>query len=266
MPHVMSDHPITFSFGENWMDYLGSVRPESIEAAASDIAEWLGRDYVRGKTAVDIGCGSGIHSFCLHSMGARRLVSLDIDQASVDATIDFWRRAGEPGNWVVMRGSVLDEQFTRGLGKFDIVYAWGVLHHTGAMWDAVRAAADLVGPGGRLWMSLYTAGPNYETHLKLKQRYNASSRLGKKLMVWREIVRIMKHRRRQGKNPFTWNERCVRGMNVYHDLVDWLGGLPYEVAHPEEVVSRCAELGLAKVRVSVAGEGACSVYLFTRNA
>jgi len=265
-PHSRGGDPITFSFGENWKDFLGSVRPESIEAAQRDIVDWLGGAGFAGRSVLDIGCGSGIHSFCFYQGGAQQLLSFDVDRHSVEATQSFWRRAGQPANWTVMHGSVLDDGFTANLGRFDVVYSWGVLHHTGAMWEAVGRACKLVAPGGRLWISLYTKGPTYPVHLALKQRYNRASWLGKKWMAWTEILRIMRRRMKQGQNPFTWNERRIRGMNVYHDLIDWLGGLPYEVADADEVIQFCAPRGLKPDRVFRAGEGGCSIYLFAKDA
>lgn len=258
--------PITFSFGENWKDYLTTVGQESIQRAMHDIVDWLGSDGFHERTVLDIGCGSGIHSFCFYQGGARQLVSFDVDPASVEATSSFWQRAGRPEHWTVMRGSILDESFARNLGRFDIVYSWGVLHHTGAMWSAIDKACGLVSPAGQLWISLYTKGPAYPTHLTLKQRYNRASALGKTLLAWREIVKLMGARLRRLQNPLAWNQRRDRGMNVYHDLIDWLGGLPYEVASPEEVIDFCRPRGFALARVLRRPEGDCSTYLFRKKA
>ena len=41
----------------------------------------------------------------------------------------------------------------------------------------------------------------------------------------------------RGKNPLRrYSEyRARRGMSAWHDVVDWLGGYPFEVAKPEEI-------------------------------
>jgi 2-polyprenyl-6-hydroxyphenyl methylase/3-demethylubiquinone-9 3-methyltransferase len=136
----------------------------------------------------------------------------------------------------VEHGSILDKNYVRSLGQFDIVYSWGVLHHTGAMWEAVENCASFVAPGGVFWIALYEKGPRYAKDLALKKRYNAASKLGKRWLIGRWILRIMLGRLKRGQNPFTWNEQWDRGMNVYHDIIDWLGALPYEVASEDEVV------------------------------
>ena len=39
--------------------------------------------------------------------------------------------SGRPAHWRIAQGSVLDKAYMESLGTFDIVYSWGVLHHTG---------------------------------------------------------------------------------------------------------------------------------------
>jgi 2-polyprenyl-6-hydroxyphenyl methylase/3-demethylubiquinone-9 3-methyltransferase len=103
----------------------------------------------------------------------------------------------------VLQGSVLDADFlTKMQPGFDIVYSWGVLHHTGSMWQAVENAGTLVKPGGKLWIALYVKGPKYEEDLALKKRYNASSWFGKKCMEWKIILHYMQRRLAHRANPF----------------------------------------------------------------
>jgi SAM-dependent methyltransferase len=263
---VASPPRITFSFGQNWKSFLKEASQEAFRLADQDIREWLGADFTAGKRVLDIGCGSGIHSLSFFSQGAAELVSFDVDRHSVEATRSLWEKAGRPDHWKVLHGSVLDRGFLNslGAGAFDLVYAWGVLHHTGAMWDAVANACDLVAPGGLLWLALYVKTPAYPDELALKQQYNRASLLGKKWMVWKWILRIMRQRYQNGQNPFAWNQRRGRGMDVYHDIVDWLGGLPYEVASEQEVVDFCSERGFTPLRVKT-GE-ANNIYLLQRRA
>jgi SAM-dependent methyltransferase len=258
----MSRGEITFSFGRNWEDYVDQVTGDDVASAMADIVEWLGQNAVRGKTVLDIGCGSGIHSLAFRRLGAHSVRSFDYDSHSVDAALRFVNLEGEPPDWVVTPGSILDRQFVGSLGRFDIVYSWGVLHHTGAMWRAMDAAGRLVHPGGHLWVSLYAKGPRYPHDLATKRRYNASPPPLKRLMVWRQILRAMSWRLRHFKNPLAWNQKVGRGMDVYHDIVDWLGGLPYEVAGENEVLGFYRRRGFILERIKAEREGGCSVYLF----
>lgn len=258
---------VTFSFGQNWKDYLTTVSVDEIERAKDDIESWLGKDFILGKSVVDIGCGSGIHSLAFCLLGAASLVSFDFDKNSVDATMSLWRAESRPKQWNVSQGSILDKRFVENINcKFDIVYSWGVLHHTGAMWEAIGNALSLVKPGGIFWISLYAKGPRYTQDLSLKRQYNSASNLGKRWMIYKAIWKLMLRRIKRLQNPFKWNEKKVRGMNVYHDIIDWLGGLPYEVASENEVLSFCRKRGLVLEKIKVKGEGGCNVYLFSMSA
>jgi 2-polyprenyl-6-hydroxyphenyl methylase/3-demethylubiquinone-9 3-methyltransferase len=260
----MSSENITFSFGRNWTDFLGTVGKEEVESAESDILNWLGPGAVRGKDVVDIGSGSGIHSLVFNRLGARRVHSFDYDQFSVDATRRLWQANGEPEEWTVEHGSVLDQEYLDSLGQFDIVYSWGVLHHTGEMWKAIRNCFGLVRNGGVVWIALYQEGPRYGADLALKRKYNSASDFGQRLILYGRILKIMLSRARHFKNPFAWNEKSSRGMNRYHDLSDWLGGLPYEVASEDDVVKVAAECDLIVERIKIVNEGGCSTYVFRK--
>lgn len=254
---------ITFSFGENWKKFLNTVGEQEITKAREDIKLWIGEENILHKKIIDIGCGSGIHSLAIYLMGAKELISFDYDMHSVEATCELWKKANSPANWKVLQGSVLNKEFLNELGKFDIAYSWGVLHHTGEMWTAIENATHMVAKNGLFLIAIYIKGPQYQKHLKTKRKYNKASGFWKKVMVYRYILSVMLHRLRTGKNPLKWNEKKERGMNVYNDIVDWLGGLPYEVASKEEIIEFCKEKNMQiKKVIEAEAEGGCSIYLF----
>lgn len=265
---MKSQDAVSFSFGRNWKSFVRAMPADAAQRATRDIEEWLGGECVRGKTVVDIGCGSGLHSLSFFRLGAREIISIDVDPHSVAATRSLWRSEGSPSHWRVLHGSILDASLMRALSTFDIVYSWGVLHHTGAMWRAMDNACSLVGPGGSFWIALYAKGERYAADLEIKQNFNRAGWWGKRLMVAREITEIMKQERRAGHSPLNWNEQKERGMNTYHDLLDWLGGLPYEVAHQDEVAAFCAERGLLLEKMTLNPhnpvDGGNHIYLFLR--
>ena len=123
---------ITFSFGENWLDYLTNVNNDDIEDAKSDLIQWLNKKNIIGKSIIDVGCGSGMSSLAFYRLGAGSILSFDFDKHSVKATKTLWEKEGKPENWVILQGSVLEiDQVVQRNSTFDIVYSWGVLHHTG---------------------------------------------------------------------------------------------------------------------------------------
>ncbi len=258
---------ITFSFGENWRDYLSNISETEIESAMKDICSQLeiptsdADAPLAGKSVIDIGSGSGIHSLSFHRLGVEALTSVDVDPHSVTATESMWERAGKPDNWKVVHGSILDNKFVGDLNTYDIVYSWGVLHHTGSMWEAIDNAMKLVKPGGQIWIALYAKGPRYAKDLALKKKYNAATDAGKRWMVRKWILQDMFRCAKRFKNPFVWYSKSRRGMNKYHDLIDWLGGLPYEVANPDEVTKFALARGFVMEGIQVANQGGCSDFI-----
>jgi len=261
---IMNEEKISFSFGKNWEDFSKTITDNEVKSAIQDIEEWIGKERIVDKTVLDIGCGSGIHSLAYFLLGAKSIDSFDFDSFSVKTTRSLWEKYNKPINWKVFPGSILDRAFLDQLPKYDIVYSWGVLHHTGEMWKAIENAAALVKPDGYFWISIYAKGPKYGEHLALKRKYNAASTLGKRWMELRFILRLMAGRFRCHQNPFAWNQKSTRGMDTYHDMIDWLGGLPYEVASEDEIEQFCKERGMVLERTKINGEGGCNIYFFKR--
>lgn len=257
-----------FGFGQNWLDYQTSINQARLITAREDIELWLGQKSLSDCRVLDIGSGSGIHSYCMHAMGAKELVSFDYDENSVAATREFHEKAGRPASWTVMRGSVLDREFMASLGTFDLVYSWGVLHHTGQMWAAIANAAARVQPGGRFFISIYAKGPQFAADLRLKQRYHNASLSGKRRMEFEWILEQYQHRTRNGVAPEGWwTDSCERGMDPYYDLVDWLGGLPYEVATVPELTQALRGLGLETRRTrECPSDGGCHILVAQRTS
>jgi len=263
-----------FGFGRNWRDFVEkSFSPEKVEIARRHLLGFLGRDDLAGLSFLDIGCGSGLHSFAAWKSGAARVVGFDYDPDSVETARLLHAVAGKPENWTIVgRGSVLDRAFVSQLGHFDIVYSWGVLHHTGDQWTAIRNAASCLGPGSLFYIALYTSDafvdPPPEFWLEVKKRYVDGGWVTKRWLelwyLWRfnlggnplRIPRLVKQMHEYSKN---------RGMHLYTDVKDWLGGWPMEFSSIEEV-KRFAdkELGLELVKIA-AGE-ANTEYLFRKPA
>jgi 2-polyprenyl-6-hydroxyphenyl methylase/3-demethylubiquinone-9 3-methyltransferase len=228
---------ITFSFGKNWDRFLDSLNPTRLKIAESSIVDFLEVDSFSNKSVLDIGCGSGIFSYSFYQLGAKKLVSFDVDPYSVACCKHMRERAGGPDNWEVLEASVLDKKKIGALGKFDIVYSWGVLHHTGDMWKAIGNATTLVHKNGYLYITIYNKTSTSIFWLWIKKIYNKFPLIGKFVIVPLEAIRHFLLYVAGGKNPVTEirNYYKKRGMRWHNDLVDWLGGYPYEYASIQDI-------------------------------
>lgn len=236
----MGQEKISFSFGRNWKKFLEKFDGERLDEAVKSLKDFMGLPNFEGKTFLDIGCGSGLFSLAARKMGATKVVSIDIDPFSVECAKFLKGKEGDPSNWEVLHGSVLDQGFISSLGQFDIVYSWGVLHHTGKMWEAIENAAKLVGPQGHFYIAIYnkTRGLDGTANwIRIKKLYNAWPDIGKRAIegVYASLyflAHILSFR-----NPIKKIKayKSRRGMNWYRDIVDWLGGYPFEAATTEEI-------------------------------
>jgi len=261
-----------FEFGRNWSRFLSHINNDRINEARASLQNKLGVDSIAGKTFLDVGSGSGLFSLAARSLGAR-VNSFDYDPQSVACTAELRRRYfPNDSNWnVVEEGSVLDEEYLKSLGTFDIVYSWGVLHHTGAMWKALELIADLVTDGGKLFISIYNdQGRKSRYWLKIKKVYNLLPRGLKFIVLLPSFVRLWGPTTVRDilrcKPFYTWRTYVhERGMNPWYDVIDWVGGYPFEVAKPEEIFDFCRQKGFVLEKLKTCGGGiGCNEYVFVK--
>jgi len=200
----------------------------------------LGLDNIKNKSFLDIGCGSGIFSYAAFNLGAKEIYSFDIDNLSIKCCNYFYNKAGNPKNWKILKGSIIDNIFLSRLKKYDVVYSWGVLHHTGEMWKAIENSASLVDRNGYYLIAIYNKvqGRMGSTFwLKIKKIYNNSPVAGKFILEIIYIAAYFLLNLLKFKNPsrLIRDYKSNRGMNWRRDITDWLGGYPYEFATVEEI-------------------------------
>jgi len=256
---------IDFSFGENWKKYLEGIDDKTIVAAEEDFKRIAGVETLEGQTFLDLGCGSGMNSLIAYRLKADKIVSIDYDPNSVEATTWLRKKYADDDRWEIKRGSVLDQEFMDSLGTHNFVLSWGVLHHTGSMWEAIENATKKVEPGGKFFIALYNHNRHAHRWLKIKRLYNRCPRILKKTMICGHGTYGMLRAMTSFQSPFSVFKMRRRGMDYWRDIEDWLGGLPYEYCKPDEVIDRLVPKGFALEKLTTTLGHGCNEFVFRYN-
>jgi len=256
-----------FAFGANWQRFLADVDAGRIDAAMVWLRDMLGVADLEGRTLLDIGCGSGLFSLAARRLGAV-VHGFDYDADAVVCAEALRGRfaAGDP-QWAIERGSILDRDYVERLGTFDIVMAWGVLHHTGDMWTALDRTMTLVKPGGLLFIAIYNdQGRASRFWRVVKRAYcaNAAGRLAVTAVGAPFYATMAVGARLSGRSRRPSGASQSRGMSPYRDWIDWLGGYPYEVARPEQLFRVCREAGFELVNLTTTNRLGCNQLVFRK--
>ncbi len=240
-----------FAFGKNWASYANLITEHQVEEAKKGLLKLISAEDFVGASFLDIGCGSGLHALGAAQLGARQILAVDIDPDSVVTTKALLSRHDISAHWKAESISVFDLE-PEYQGRFDIVYSWGVLHHTGDMWEAINKAAAMVAPDGVLALALYRK-THLDAFLKLEKRLYAHAPMPAQAFVRGAYLATFRLNMWMG-GAGSLREHVAkyssnRGMDFYHDVHDWLGGYPYESTCTPEVDSKLTRLGFKAERV-----------------
>lgn len=253
---------MSFTFGQNWLRFSHLIDDRRLCEAEASLQQFTGEDLLKGRSFVDIGAGSGLFSIAAVRLGASPVVALDRDDQCLFAIRQNAQRFLNPeqaSHLHIQYGDVLRPE-SLGNAHVDVVYAWGSLHHTGAMWHAIANAAQLCRPGGHFILAIYNRTPLSPVWLLAKRFYAAAppavgSAMAAALFATRVAARLAK-----GRHPL----QSDRGMSIWYDAVDWLGGLPYECATADELTGFVQRLGFTCVHATLTRRSGCNEFAFQK--
>lgn len=268
------DNHKRFEFGSNWKKFLSKINSQTIEAAVQSLQENLEEQSLQGKTFLDIGCGSGLFSLAARKLGAR-VTSFDFDPHSVECTTLLKNKYfPEDDQWEIHQSSVLCSSDMKSFDEYDIVYSWGVLHHTGDMWKALENTISHSRDDGKVFVALYNdQGVRSRVWWWVKKIYVklpsplkiiysfliCTLTIGQSFFISCLTGNVRKFFRR----VLAYDKASGRGMSWWRDQVDWIGGFPFEVSKPEEIFTFFHKNGYSLERLKTCGGGfGCNEYVF----
>lgn len=263
-----------FEFGENWRSFLAIIDEDRITQAERSLQAMLGMDNLKDKCFLDIGCGSGLFSLAARRLGAS-VHSFDYDPQAAACAQELKRRYfPEDTGWKIGIGSILDDGYLRQLGQFDIVYAWGVLHHTGQMWKALEHAQIPVAPQGKLYLAIYNDQGILSRYWRVVKRlYNTLPCFLRvpyiflNMIPWEAMAALYNLATlRPLRYIRSWTRYDpIRGMSRWHDMVDWFGGYPFEVASRKAIIDFFQARGFELLKLNSVGfKLGCNEFVFER--
>lgn len=250
-----------FGFGKNWLNFSKSIDEKKINDAINTLKYFYGVESLNGKNFIDVGSGSGIFSLASSIIGAKTL-SFDYDENSVECTANLKEKYAIDKNWIIEQGSVLDSDYIESLGKFDYVYSWGVLHHTGNMNLAFDNVSKLVKDKGKLFIAIYNdQGIKSKIWRLIKKSYCSNVVLKMLIILIYSFFILIP----QYIKYFLINKTLERGMNLYHDMFDWLGGYPFEVSSAENIIEIFKKKGFILEKSNFVGKRlGCNEFVFRK--
>lgn len=260
-----------FAFGKNWQSFARRVDEDRLMEAEASLRNLFDVTSLKGRRFLDIGCGSGLFTVAASRLGAQ-VTAFDFDPDSVATTRALVQRLSSAVEGVT-QGDVLDRTLLTELDRFDVVYSWGVLHHTGNMWQAIENAAEFTRPGGVLAIAIYNdQGRVSRIWRRVKQTYvrlpwALRPALILAIVLPYETSLLLQDLARRRPQDFVrrWSRyRHKRGMSRLHDHIDWIGGYPFEVARPQDIVDFLQARGFRHRKTLPASGRANNQFVFSR--
>lgn len=212
------------SFDYQWKELtsgdllLGGARfDQAAQQMVSDYADHP-KDWFKGKDVVDVGCGNGRWSHTLCAMGAR-VTAIEISAHALESVN---RLCGAFDSFTSQSVDLLQPI---DLGRqFDLVWCYGVLHHTGDTRRAFDNVVPLVKRGGSIFLMIY-GEPRFDAPKEFREvNHYVHHRRSTAAMTKEERVRYLSDRfeEEQVHTMFDAVSPTINDLHRFDEIESWL--------------------------------------------
>ena len=255
-----------FKLGENWKNFSNLIDNNRLKEAVTSLKKLTNKKSLNNLSFLDIGCGSGLSSLAAIQLNCKKIYAIDQDEQSIKTT----KKVLQKSRFKKVKVEKKDLFMLNEKEKFDIVYSWGVLHHTGNMLEAIKKSTKMVSKNGMLILALYKKTKLCNLWKIEKYIYKSSPKVIqnfiKNLFIF--LFKLAMILKRKNFSNYINDYKTKRGMDFYHDVHDWLGGYPYESISFEEISKIMDKFGYKMIRsfqvkkqIGFFGTG-CDEYVF----
>jgi ubiquinone/menaquinone biosynthesis C-methylase UbiE len=214
-----------------WTEYV----PE-LEASEKHWRLFYSPQEVRGKSVLDAGCGTGIFSIIFARNGAGRVIGIDISPGSLETARTLKTRFAVD-NAEFRLQDMLGLPFAD--GSFDIVWAWGTVHHTTDPFRAISELIRVLRPGGSLFLAVYKRTKVTFIHEVIRKTLIRTPR-----RTWTALSKIMAFFLSPVVFFFKKREKSRKGEKLEELILDWYFVPIRHYYAPEEIREFLNEKGL----------------------
>jgi ubiquinone/menaquinone biosynthesis C-methylase UbiE len=214
-----------------WTEYL----PE-VEASENHWKIFYSGEEVKGKSVLDAGCGTGIFSIIFATNGAGRVTGIDISEGSLQ-TARGLKKKFNLENADFQKQDMLALPFSD--ESFDIVWAWGTVHHTTDPFRAITELLRILKPSGSILLAVYK-----RTRLTFLHEIIRKTLLRAPRKTWKGLARVMAFFLSPVIFLFKKREKSRRGEKLEELIIDWYFVPIRHYYKPEEIRGFLEERGL----------------------
>jgi len=168
---------------------------------------------IKNKTVLDAGCGTGIFSIIFANNGAAKVTGIDISEGSLN-TAQNLKKKFALGNVEFLKEDMLHLPFPD--ENFDIVWAWGTVHHTTDPFQAINELIRVLKKDGSLLLAVYT-----RTRLTFIHEIIRKTLIHTPKKTWKLISKILAIFLSPVVFFFKKREKSRKGEKLEELIMDW---------------------------------------------